>query len=164
MARRVVRELGLADEPEFNPTLRPPTMMSKFRDWATGLLQYLGAAPDLESMSEAESERRRMVTVVDAFREGLTVKPRRQSRVIQIAFESENPMRAVEVANKMADMYLVGQLEAKFDATRRATAWLSSRIVGLKRKLETSERAVEAFRKRAGLIQGGRRCSRRYSR
>jgi len=42
----------------------------------------------------------------------------------------------------------------KFEATRRATSWLNERISGLREKVETAESAVEAFRRKSGLLKG----------
>ena len=50
----------------------------------------------------------------------VTVVPKEESRVIRIDVNSENPRKATQISNTIAELYLVDQLEAKFDATRRA--------------------------------------------
>ena len=59
-------------------------------------------------------------------------------------------------ANTLADLYIVASLEAKFEATRRATQWLNDRLTDLRREVSTAERAVEAYREKSGLIRGER--------
>ena len=60
-------------------------------------------------------------------------------------------MRAAQLANAIADAYMVDQLDARFEAAKRASAWLSDRLVELRRQLRDSEDAVAKFRKDHGL-------------
>ena len=80
--------------------------------------------------------------------------PDGRSRVLTIAFVSEKPERAAKVANTLAELYLVEQLEAKYEATRLATEWLTDRTAEMREKVKASEDAVEAYRRQAGLIEG----------
>ena len=54
---------------------------------------------------------------------------------------------------RLADEYLVDQLEAKYDATKRATDWLNERLGELKTKVQDSERAVELFKAENNLVE-----------
>src|SRR3546814_14571529 len=83
-----------------------------------------------------------------------SVVPEGRSRVIRISFTIERQEVATRVANTLAVLYLVEQLEAKYEATRLATTWLNERVAELREKVVASERAVEAFRQQAGLIEG----------
>lgn len=162
LANRVIRKLKLLEDPEFNHSLRPKTPWDELRDELFDVRAYVpeewldivfGAA-DEEPLSEEVKREKERVGVIDSFLGRLAVRPERRSRVIIISFESENPRTAALVANTVADLYLVEQLEAKFEATRRAAAWLSTRLAALREKVEAAERAVEKFRKKAGLIEG----------
>ena len=158
LARRVVEQLSLAKRPEFNPSLRQPGLIQSVLDienWMPEALLsvlYTGIADELTE--KATEEERQDISVVDNFLEQLSVKARGTSRVIGISFESEAPRLAARVANVLADLYLVQQLEAKYEATRRATSWLNTRLAGLKVRVERAEQSVEAFRAQAGLVRG----------
>jgi capsular exopolysaccharide synthesis family protein len=93
--------------------------------------------------------------VVDTFLSRLQVTPQGRSRVMGIFFQSQNPRVAADAANTIADFYIVAQLEAKFEAAKRANAWLSDRIAGLREEVGIAERTVEQFRNKSGLIRGG---------
>jgi capsular exopolysaccharide synthesis family protein len=93
--------------------------------------------------------------VIDAFDSRLSVRPKGKSRVIAINFASEDPEIAAKAANTVADLYIVSQLEAKFEAAKRANAWLNERIADLRQEVRAREKAVEEFRNKSGLIQGG---------
>ncbi len=158
LAEKVIEQLRLSEDPEFNATLRPKGFFDGLLDfrsylpkeWAAILLDgQSGSAP-----TEAEIRDRERVAVVDEFLSRLTVARQGFSRVISIGFTSESANRAAEVANAVAADYIVDQLEAKFEATRRTTSWLNDKIAGLRDKVDASERAIEAFRKEAGLLQG----------
>jgi capsular exopolysaccharide synthesis family protein len=84
----------------------------------------------------------------------MTISPKGRSRVIVVEFTSENPSTAAEIANTHADLYIIEQLEVKFEATRRATAWLNERVAGLRDKVRETERAAETFRQKSGLLEG----------
>jgi capsular exopolysaccharide synthesis family protein len=149
-------EEGPAQEPE--PTFPSETqaedrgLVSSGLAWLSRLI-YQPAEP---TASEEELIRRRDDNLIDVFLGGLSVSPEGRSRVIRISFESENPNTAVAAANAVADFYVVAQLEAKFEATKRATTWLGERVVQLRDEVEVKEQAVEEYRAQSGLLQGGR--------
>ena len=148
LAERVIDQLGLERDPEFNAALRQPGWTSSSLDWVKGLLP--GEA--VEETAEQRQQRERS-EVVDVYLEDLAVSQvGRRSFVIDISFTSENPRMASRVANTLSDLYLVEQLEAKFEATKRATDWLNERLGALRERVEGSEGLVEAYRTEHGLV------------
>lgn len=105
-----------------------------------------------ELLQEAKDRRTEMNRVVDTFLDRLDIKQRGESQVIALTFQSADPGTAAAAANKLADLYIVEQLEAKFEATQRATEWLNERIDDLRRRVEDSERAVAEYRQTNGLL------------
>ena len=65
---------------------------------------------------------------MDAFKSRLDITRVGLSYVINIGFRSYDPENAAKIANEVADAYIADQLEAKYQATRRAGAWLQDRI------------------------------------
>ncbi|HEX3882397.1 MAG TPA: polysaccharide biosynthesis tyrosine autokinase [Stellaceae bacterium] len=76
-----------------------------------------------------------------------------QGYVLGIAFTSPDPAKAARMANAIADAYLVDKLDTRFEAAKRASAWLSDRLLGLREQLHDSEEAVTQFRAANGLMQ-----------
>ncbi len=70
-----------------------------------------------------------------------------------ISVTSADPGRAARLANAVADAYLVDKLDTRFEAAKRASTWLSDRLVELRNQLRASEEAVIAFRAQHGLYQ-----------
>ena len=74
------------------------------------------------------------------------------SYIIDLRFTDANPALAAQIANAFADEYLVDQLEAKYESTRRANAWLNERLGDLRKKVEESERAVVLFKEENNIV------------
>ena len=107
-----------------------------------------------EEPSEEELERRKMVTAVNIFLAKWAPTPVKMSDVINISFSSYSPELAAKIANEIPEAYIVGQLEAKFEASQKVTNWLSEQLEELKTKVADSERAVEIYRLEKGLSEG----------
>ncbi|NJO32003.1 MAG: hypothetical protein HC869_01565 [Rhodospirillales bacterium] len=83
----------------------------------------------------------------------LEVLPRAETWVIDITASSEEADMAALLANTVAELYLVNQLEEKFQATKREAEWLTRRLADLRADLQRAESAVETYRSSAGLLQ-----------
>jgi polysaccharide biosynthesis transport protein len=77
------------------------------------------------------------------------------SRILKIAVTWEDPVRAGQLANAVADAYVVDQLDARLESAKRASGWLSDRLIELRQQLGDSEEAVAEFRKEHGLTRSG---------
>lgn len=58
------------------------------------------------------------------------------------------------MADALAETYIAAQLDPKSAATRQANNWLQSRIAEVRAEVEATERAMEEYRGRSGLIMG----------
>lgn len=160
LVRRVVDKLGLVNDPEFNGSLVEPTRFQTLLNLETyvprATLVALGLRQAEVRLSQVEQAERTLARVVEAVQGRLNVGVIRGSLVIVLKFESHNPNKAALIANTIANIYIVDQLEAKYEATQRATAWLSERIEELRQRVIGSENQVVAFREEvAGQIGQG---------
>ena len=155
LAEKVVNQLRLDLNPEFNGALRPKGFIKQFVDpksyqWLPGLLSSTEQSPP----SEEERRTQELERAVDALLGNLNVSQRSKSPAIAIEFTSDNPKTSALVANTLAELYILEQLKSKFETIQHANAWLSKNIASLQEKVEISERAVEEFRRKSGLLQG----------
>ena len=74
-----------------------------------------------------------------------------------ISFRSLNGGRAAQIANAVADAYIDDQLDAKYQAARRAGTWLQDRLRELREQASTAERAVVNFKSKHDMIDAGGR-------
>ena len=92
---------------------------------------------------------------VNSLRGALAVSRPGQAHVLDISITSTDPARAAQLANAVANAYFVNQLDARFEAAKQASGWLSDRLVELRQQLRDSEEAVIKFRNEHGLARSG---------
>ena len=153
LARSVVGSLDLVSDPEFNPGLRDPSGIAAAASAVRGFLSAL--VPSQAAEAAPASEEGTLEAVTSAVLERLNARRSGMTYMITISFRSENAAKASGIANAFADMYLLSQLEAKFDATERANTWLNERLDVLREEVRTAEQAVEMYRAEEGLLDAG---------
>jgi uncharacterized protein involved in exopolysaccharide biosynthesis/Mrp family chromosome partitioning ATPase len=139
LARAVVRELKLAERPEFNPDAGVSLV--------GGVLRLIGLVRDPSRLSQEER-------VLERYYEHLSVYAVEKSRVITIEFSSESAILAAEAANAVAKHLLVFQREAKQETMRQASEWLAHEIEELRKRVSDAEARAEAFRGKSNLYIG----------
>ncbi|MFL4472287.1 hypothetical protein ACERZ8_21270 [Tateyamaria armeniaca] len=68
-----------------------------------------------------------------------------QSLVFQVTVQTQNPRKSALIADTVVDLYILNQIEVKFEATEQATIWLSERVSELQTRLEQAEADVSEF-------------------
>ena len=139
IARAVVKENHLTEDPNI---VGPGNDL-----WGTVTAAIFGAPPP-EVRSETELTKRAIGAVMG----GVTAKRVGLTYVIEVGFQSKSPGGAAQIANAVVEAYIRDQLDAKFQATGRATAWLGDRIAELKEQSASAERAVEDFKQKNNMI------------
>jgi polysaccharide biosynthesis transport protein len=139
LAREVIKELNLAELPEFNAALKELSPLQ--------FLRTIGILKDPMSMTLEER-------VLAAYYERLQAFALDKSRVISIEFQSADPELAPKVANLIAEKYLTFQQVAKQDQARSAGKWLSGELEKLRDKVSEAEGKVEAYRAKSNLFFG----------
>ncbi len=137
IANAVIANLQLARRPEFDPARNPSVLRS--------LLVMLGLG---EHPADASIDQR----VMESYFERLTVYPVQKSRVIGVEFSASSPEVAAEVANAIADAFVVLQQDAKRQSAVAATAWLEQEIERLRARVAEAEQAVADYRSNRGLF------------
>ena len=139
----VVKRLHLDEDAEFART--SPGLRQR-------LLAFLKLAP---AAAPEDSKEQLTRNAVDALRRNLDVTRIGRSYIEQIAFTSLDPDKAAKIANGFADAYIEDQLQAKFDATHRASLWLEQRIGELRQQASDAFRQVQDFKSANSIIIGG---------
>ena len=150
LADRVVDTLALNTLPEFNSSLVPPSGLSAViggvRDWVATFLPTEEPGAEAGAVGQTPSERRQHDRIIDRVLENLSVGQVGTSQVIRLEFESEDSVLAADIANAYAELYITQQLEARFEAVRQTTEWLSDRLARLRVQTEESERRLADYR------------------
>ena len=151
LAKRVIQFLKLSEHSEFLPQPQTP-----FQKWKSNILSpifALFAASDKKSTSDKDpSGSEKETLLINQFLKRLTIEPIRNSRLVKIHFDSNNPELSVQVPNTLAANYIQQNLESRFDATQQAKEWLTGQLEDLKAKVERADEALEAFGSNHGII------------
>ena len=142
VAKTVVRQLKLAEDPEFvgSGSGLKSRILSLFR---------FGGRPETEPTKD-ELMRRALATLKD----NLRVIRLGRSYIEQITYTSPDRDKAARIANAFADAYIEDQIQAKFEATRRASVWLEQRIGELRKQASDAYREVQDFKSQNNIIIG----------
>ncbi|MGI9534548.1 MAG: GumC family protein, partial [Thermodesulfobacteriota bacterium] len=90
--------------------------------------------------------------LVNAFLDGVSVEPDRESRLVVISFESKDKNLAALAVNTLADEYIDWNLEKKLDVTKSAGASLKTQLEGVKKKLEITQNELSAYAKKYDIV------------
>lgn len=133
LALAVVKDLHLADDPEF----------ATRGGW--------NPFSHLASDSPDEREQR----ALDEFLARRTITRGEKTYALNISYTSRNPATAAKIANAIAEAYIDDQLGAKYQTIARAGVWLQDRINELKSKATSADRAVLEFKEKNNIVDLG---------
>ena len=136
LVEKLVDELDLLNDPEFNAELREPSVISVSNgiDFGTRLL----GLPQREVIPMTEQAIRD--EVVNKVREVLLVGNVRQSYVYNVTVTTTDAIKSALMANTLAELYISNQLDVKNEANLNATSWLADRVADLRIELENAEK------------------------
>ena len=143
VALKTIARLQLWNYPEFDPR-RPD------ESWVGRLKAGLGMGGGAAEREWDEGQLAR--AVYGAFAARLGVDPVRNSQMLRLSFDTEDPQLAALVVNTHATVFIESDRDARFAMTQSANAWLQERTVELREKLNASERALQAFRESQGIV------------
>ena len=144
LLEKVVQNLNLINEPEFNAELREKPWYQGLGDWRS----WFG----FELPQEALPQEVILSRTVDRFAENVRIEPVRKTQIVKIHVMSENPALAAKAANAMGEGYIESWLEAKLSLTTNATSWMQDRLTGLSEQLSAAENQLHEFRLRENLV------------
>ena len=122
VARRVVDDLKLADDPRAQEAFAKSKAPGRIEDWiATNLVQRLK---------------------VDSS----------QSSVIQITYSANDPKAAANIANSFARSYMAETLRLRTEPTKQAAGWFDEQLKSLRAQFETAQRKLSAYEREKGIV------------
>jgi len=161
LAKLVIDQLRLRNDPEFNPELRKPSFWARLdlhqyvppvvEAW---IAQLMPAKPPARADADREAANRddRMIDLVLT---RVDVSTLGRSHVLSVKAESQNPTTAAAIANTLAERYLEYQRRDKVESMDRVDKFLLGRISELREQVAKSDQAVEDYRRSHGLYKSG---------
>jgi succinoglycan biosynthesis transport protein ExoP len=151
---KVIEKLGLAGNPDFNTALRDEEdLLDTLARWRRNAALWLtaagiGPAEKPVVLTPAEMQQQTLMLLIDKLLDHLVIGNDSRSYTIKMSYTADDPALAARIVNAIANAYLDDQLEAKFEATKRANSWLSSRVDDLRAQVNAAEQAVQAYREK----------------
>ncbi len=158
IAKQVIDQLKLRDDPEFNPSLRKPSFWSHLNPrqylppvvdaWIARLTSAQPPAADADkftgfSTGAAANEDR----MIDTLLSRVDVSTLGRSHILSVKAESQNPATAAAIANTLAERYLDYQRLDKIESMDRVDKFLLGRVAELREQVSKSDQAVEDYRR-----------------
>ncbi|MBY8974417.1 AAA family ATPase [Rhodobacteraceae bacterium NNCM2] len=145
---RLVDDVGLIEDPEFNPFAPQPAAWAEDSTaaWLFGLLGM-----NAEARPEVPETVQRDETIT-ALANRLEISNIDATYVFEMSIATRDRQKSANLINRLSELYILEQLETKFEATQSATHWLSGRVADLKIALEEAEAEVEAYKTGTQLV------------
>ena len=124
VARRVVRNLKLLEAPQVR------------QQW----MADTGGRGDLETW------------LVERFQKELSVKPSRESSVIEIAYTAADPQFAAGLANAFAQAYIDTVLELRVEPAKQYSSFFEARARDARAALGAAQSKLSAFQQHSGVV------------
>jgi chain length determinant protein EpsF len=87
----------------------------------------------------------------------LSVKPSRESSVIEIGFRGTDPKFTALVANAFAKAYIDTSLDLRIEPAKQTAAWFDQQITQLRENLETAQANLSAYQLEQGIVESDER-------
>ena len=137
LAQRVIEQLNL---------VAAPRTEDKSGSWLD-MFRKESDKPEAAKPEEAETG------LVGGLPGELTIAPVRNSRLVKVHFDSPEPELAARIANAVAVAFINLNLERRMEATSYARTFLQERLEQIKVKLEDSEKELNAYTRKEGIIK-----------
>ena len=148
LTRRVIKKVHLERVPEFNGTAKRPdtplTLLASLRTRLFSGIWKVDAATETSKADETQDES----ALISSFIGRVNVEPVRGSRLVDVAFDAEDPAFASTATNALMEEYVDQNLEAKLGTTENMLQWLGKELANQQAKVEESERGLSEYRDR----------------
>jgi succinoglycan biosynthesis transport protein ExoP len=102
---------------------------------------------------EVISPEERLITAkIARLRDKVEIEGVRDTRLLNIHVEDQDPRAARDIANTVAQTYILYDSDTRLENSRTVLDWLSSQVYTMKKKVEDAEKAFQAFKERENLF------------
>src|SRR5580704_378663 len=129
---KVIRDLNL----DHNPTFYSPTWLGR----AISRVKVVWTGSSKQATDEE-----RIDGLVKTFHDGLSVSQVKNSRLVDVSFESRNAQLSTSIVNDLVRLYLDDAHRSKYDSTLKAAESLAPELKDLKNSVDESNQALSDF-------------------
>ncbi len=150
LANRVIQQLSLSTQPDFQDSPDALPWIGRVRKWVRERLAAWmpkSPAPAAGSLGDLTMES----PLTRTFESRLSVEPVRGSRLVKVSFDSHDPALAARVANTISQTFIAQSYEFRADTGRYASKFLTTQMEEARGRLEAAEEKLNAFLKANGI-------------
>jgi capsular exopolysaccharide synthesis family protein len=144
VAYKVVKNLNLQGNPGFNPAAKKS---GGFFSMIRNVFRTGGSAPEEKSFDDP------LLPLAKKVQGNLRVDPVKNSRIVNISYEYDDPVLAAYIANGVANAYVEQVLDIKMGTAKHAVEWMSKKIDEQKKLLEQSQLALQEYMKDKDIVE-----------
>lgn len=119
--------------------------------------QELHKSPAMIAAAELSGDpaidQRRMLSFLSR---GLMVVPKRDSSVLSIAFQAQDPQLAAQLADAFAEAYIYTNLELRIEPAKQTTQWYNQQLASLRTELIDKQNALSSYQEEHNIISSDR--------
>lgn len=157
LAMSVIRELHLDKSPEFASKGTQTATWTTREGAEQGSSERSTARSFLQEQFQLVDRTPAESVALDAFRQRLSVNRVRNSRLVEVSFQSHDPRLAQSVTNTLITQFMDQNYRHRYASTMRASEWLSSQLSDLRQRVEEANQAVSDYQRRYGLVEADER-------
>lgn len=155
LANRVIGKLELTDNVIFNSQAGGQVENDQSNALFATIKNFIRSDQEQEQISVLNEDAQSQLVannVMETFQKRLKVTPVRNSELIEITFESPDPVLTASVTNAAMDEFIQMHMDTNLDASKTASQFLEKQIRGAQIKLEQSELQLNEFAKKIGIF------------
>lgn len=126
-----------------NLTRHPAVVYDSLLSRLTGIFGL-----DREPLTEEQLKQ----LAINRFKRALNIVPIDKSYLIQIQFESTDRQLVADAVNTLGAAFIQDYLDGQLELTRQASDWITERLDGMRRDVETSLHDLQDFHQSEGLV------------
>lgn len=156
---RVIKSLNLENNPKFTGENERPSLLGSVANAVGSAFGYVGAAierlfgePTPAPSVRPTYEHGVHPGLIGRYSRYLTVEPVRNTRLVNIVFETPDAQLSRELANTHAASFIQMILENRFSLTKEAKDFLGARLAELRDKVQNAEAKLNRFRQAHGVV------------
>jgi capsular exopolysaccharide synthesis family protein len=158
LAMRILDKLELRNNPLFNKEISSfsggdGTFSDLLKATLSSVRNFIRFSSDSDDNVNQEGKERLLVDeIVKKFQKKFRVAPVRNSELIELNFESADAQLAATVVNTAMDEFINMLMDTNISSSKNAAKFLEKQIKAAQIKLEKSEKDLNYFSRKAGLV------------
>ena len=155
LAIRVIDLLELTENKVFNPQAGVKPGESNSKGVFASLKNFVRADESKDTLSLLSEDAQQQIlydTILNSFKGRFKVSPVRNSELIELTFETSDPVLSAEITNSAMEEFINMHMDGNIKASQDASRFLDKQILAAQMKLEKSEIALQKFARKIGIV------------